>query len=46
MARARFTRILPTEFARVRTALAQAESVGLDPGAPGVWDHILEVARG
>ena len=45
-ARARFTRILPTEFARVRSALAQAESVGLDPGAPGVWDHILEVARG
>ncbi|OCI31781.1 glutamate synthase large subunit [Oerskovia enterophila] len=45
-ARARFTRILPAEFARVRKALAQAELDGLDPAAPGVWDQILEVARG
>ncbi|MBD7917003.1 glutamate synthase large subunit [Cellulomonas sp. Sa3CUA2] len=44
--RARFTRLLPTEYARVRTALAQAEADGLDPSAPGVWDKILEVARG
>jgi glutamate synthase (NADPH/NADH) large chain len=44
--RARFTRLLPTEYARVRRALAQAEAEGLDPAAPGVWDQILEVARG
>ena len=44
--RSRFTRILPTEFARVRRALAKAEAEGLDPAAPGVWDQILEVARG
>lgn len=44
--RARFTRVLPTEFARIRGALAQAEAEGLDPNAPGVWDQILEVARG
>ena len=44
--RARLTRLLPTEYARVRTALAQAEADGLDPSAPGVWDKILEVARG
>lgn len=44
--RARITRLLPTEYARVRRALAQAEADGLDPAAPGVWDQILEVARG
>ena len=44
--RSRFTRLLPTEYARVRRALAQAEADGLDPSAPGVWDQILEVARG
>jgi len=44
--RARFTRLLPTEYARVRRALAKAEAEGLDPAAPGVWDQILEVARG
>ncbi len=44
--RTRFTRLLPTEYARVRSALATAEAEGLDPTAPGVWDKILEVARG
>ena len=44
--RSRFTRLLPTEYARVRRALARAEAEGLDPSAPGVWDQILEVARG
>ncbi|GAA3823627.1 glutamate synthase large subunit [Cellulomonas soli] len=44
--RARFTRVLPTDFARIRRALAQAEAEGLDPSAPGVWDQILETARG
>ncbi|MBD8077676.1 glutamate synthase large subunit [Cellulosimicrobium arenosum] len=45
-AAARFTRILPTDFARMRSALDKAEASGLDPAAPGVWDQILEVARG
>ena len=45
-ARGRFTRLMPTEYARVRKALAQAEADGLDPSRPGVWDQILEVARG
>ncbi|MFI2752299.1 glutamate synthase large subunit [Cellulomonas sp. P22] len=44
--RARLTRVVPTEYARVRRALAQAEADGLDPAAPGVWNEILEVARG
>ncbi|GHS86898.1 glutamate synthase [Actinomycetota bacterium] len=44
--RTRFTRVLPTEFARVRDALAQLAADGVDPSAPGVWDQILEVARG
>ena len=44
--RARFTRVRPTEYSRVRAALAKAEADGLDPSAPGVWEGILEVARG
>ncbi len=44
--RARFTRLQPAEYSRMRRALAQAEADGLDPSAPGVWDQILEVARG
>jgi glutamate synthase (NADPH/NADH) large chain len=44
--RARFTRVLPTEYATIRRALAKAEADGLDLAAPGVWDKILEVARG
>ncbi len=43
---ARFTRVLPTEYDRMRSALAQAEADGLDVHAPGVWDQILEVSRG
>ncbi|MFC8731284.1 glutamate synthase large subunit [Luteimicrobium sp. NPDC057192] len=43
---ARFTRVLPTDYARMRRALAEAEAQGLDPAAPGEWEHILEVARG
>jgi len=42
----RFTRVLPLEYARMKRAMAQAEAEGLDPSAPGVWDHILEVSRG
>ncbi len=44
--RQRFTRLLPTEYARVREALTKAAAEGLDPTAPGVWERILEVARG
>jgi glutamate synthase (NADPH/NADH) large chain len=38
--------VQPREYARVRVALAKAEADGLDPTAPGVWESILEVARG
>jgi len=44
--RGRLTRVLPAEYARVREALAKAEADGVDPGAPGVWEGILAVARG
>ena len=44
--RSRFTRVLPEEYARMTRAMAQAQADGLDPAAPGVWDHILEVSRG
>jgi glutamate synthase (NADPH/NADH) large chain len=43
---ARFTRVLPTDYDRMRKAMAQAEAEGLDLLAPGVWDHVLEVSRG
>ena len=43
---ARFTRILPVDFDRMRRSLAAAAEQGLDPSAPGVWDQILEVSRG
>jgi len=42
----RFTRVVPTEYERMVAAMAAASDEGLDPSAPGVWDHILEVARG
>jgi glutamate synthase (NADPH) large chain len=44
--RARFSRVQPVEYSRVREALAQAQADGLDTSAPGVWESILEVARG
>ena len=43
---ARITKILPADFARMRTALADASAQGLDLSAPGVWDEILEAAHG
>ena len=43
---ARFTRIVPTEYERMLATLADAQEQGLDPNAPGVWDHILEVSHG
>ncbi|WP_298460012.1 glutamate synthase large subunit [uncultured Cellulomonas sp.] len=44
--RTRFTRVLPTEYARMTVAMAKAEAEGLDATQPGVWEHILEVSRG
>jgi glutamate synthase (NADPH/NADH) large chain len=44
--RARFTRVLPREFARVRAVLADATAEGLGPEAPVVWEAILAGARG
>lgn len=44
--RARFTRVLPAEYARVRDALAQAAADGLDLEAPGVWNRVLAGAHG
>ncbi|GIJ00452.1 glutamate synthase (NADH) large subunit [Sediminihabitans luteus] len=44
--RARLTKVLPAEYARVRAALAQAATDGVDLEAPGAWENILEVARG
>ncbi|VEG26292.1 Ferredoxin-dependent glutamate synthase 1 [Actinomyces howellii] len=42
----RFTRILPRHYAAVRRILAQAQSEGLTPSDPTVWQSILEVSRG
>jgi glutamate synthase (NADPH/NADH) large chain len=42
----RFTKVVPTEYERMLASLAAARDQGLDPSAPGVWDHILEVSRG
>ena len=43
---ARFTKVLPTEYARIRTALAKADADSVDLSVPGAWEEILEVARG
>ncbi|HQY33712.1 glutamate synthase large subunit [Actinotalea sp.] len=43
---ARFTRVVPTEYERMLATLADAKEQGLDPSAPGVWEHILEVSHG
>ncbi len=45
-ARRRFTRVLPTQYARMRQALARAAAEGLDPATPGGWERILEVTHG
>ncbi|MBU4337459.1 MAG: glutamate synthase large subunit, partial [Actinobacteria bacterium] len=45
-ARARFSRVLPTEYARVRDAIARAAAEGLDLEAPGVWNEVLAGTRG
>jgi glutamate synthase (NADPH/NADH) large chain len=43
---ARFTRVLPAEYARIRAALHDAEEQGIDLATPGAWEQILEVSRG
>ncbi len=50
-ARARFTRVQPRGWARVRVALAQAEADGVDLSGDGRWDEnvwntIVEAAHG
>ncbi|WP_062377639.1 glutamate synthase large subunit [Demequina pelophila] len=43
---ARFTRVLPAQYARVREALAELEARGGDLRAPGAWAEFLEVTGG
>ncbi|WP_062202407.1 glutamate synthase large subunit [Demequina salsinemoris] len=43
---ARFTRVLPAQYARVRDALAEIEAQGGDLTAPGAWADFLEVTGG
>ncbi len=45
-AKARFTRVLPAQYARVRKVLAELEASGGDLGAPGAWGEFLEATRG
>jgi glutamate synthase (NADPH/NADH) large chain len=42
----RFTRILPSQYARAREMLVEMESAGADFAEPGVWDRFLEVTHG
>ncbi|KAB1663450.1 glutamate synthase large subunit [Pseudoclavibacter sp. CFCC 13611] len=41
-----FTKLLPTNYARVLRARSDAEAQGLDPDGAEVWNTILEVTRG
>jgi glutamate synthase (NADPH/NADH) large chain len=45
-AKARFTRVLPSQYARVRERLAAIEAEGGNLEAPGAWAEFLEVTRG
>jgi glutamate synthase (NADPH/NADH) large chain len=45
-AKARFTRVLPSQYARVRERLAQIEAEGGNLEAPGAWAEFLEATRG
>ena len=45
-ASARFTRIVPAQYARVREALSELEDTGGDLSAPGAWAEFLEVTGG
>ncbi len=42
----RFTRVLPSRYARVRERLAEIEAEGGSLEAPGAWAEFLEVTRG
>ncbi|HYY11523.1 MAG TPA: glutamate synthase subunit alpha, partial [Kineosporiaceae bacterium] len=43
---ARFTKVLPRDYARVVAIRAGAEAEGLDPDGDEVWSRIMEVSRG
>ncbi len=45
-AKTRFTRVLPSQYARVRERLAQIEADGGNLEAPGAWAEFLEATRG
>jgi glutamate synthase (NADPH/NADH) large chain len=42
----RFTRVLPTEYARMTEAMGRATAQGLDPSTAAVWESILEASHG
>ena len=42
----RFSRVLPSQYARVREVLADLEAKGHDLAAPGAWADFLEVTSG
>ncbi|MFS2281253.1 glutamate synthase large subunit [Microbacterium sp. OR21] len=41
-----FTKVLPRDYAAVRTMRQEAEAAGIDPDGDVVWDRILEVTGG
>jgi len=41
-----FTKVLPRDFAAVRTMRQEAEAAGIDPDGDVVWNRILEVTGG
>ncbi len=43
---ARFTKVMPRDYARVLAVRAQAEVEGLDPDGDEVWNRIMEASRG
>jgi len=43
---ARFTRVLPAQYAKVREVLADYEANGGDLSAPGAWTEFLQVTSG
>jgi glutamate synthase (NADPH) large chain len=46
VARARFTRLVPRDYARVVRLRREAEAEGLDPEGPELWARLTEVSRG
>ncbi len=43
---ARFTKVMPRDYARVLAARARAQAEGLDPDGDEVWNMIMEASRG